>query len=124
MPTDPTPEKIEEGTEYIPTPTVLPKMIFMAENMPSLVVSRSAKGGLGVRRMLGVSGWQRSCCAGEAMISVSPDCFGVSGDGMRCVAIAKNVGVGSRVAVSYGLHRDASVLTRSLLGCWTSPSAS
>lgn len=35
-PTEPTELKIEEGIEYIPTPTVLPRMMLMAEKVPSV----------------------------------------------------------------------------------------
>lgn len=34
-PTEPTELNIEEGIEYIPTPTVLPRMMLIAEKVPS-----------------------------------------------------------------------------------------
>jgi hypothetical protein len=37
MPTEPTPAKIDDGTENTPTPSVFPMMILMAENVPSLL---------------------------------------------------------------------------------------
>jgi hypothetical protein len=35
-PTEPTELNTEEGMEYIPTPTVLPRIMLMAEKVPSL----------------------------------------------------------------------------------------
>lgn len=44
IPTDPTPAKIADGTVYAPTPTVLPKMILIADmtpNFPSSLLTAS-----------------------------------------------------------------------------------
>jgi len=49
-PTEPTELNTEEGMEYIPTPTVLPRIMLMAEKVPSLPL-QDGKSNCGVRGM-------------------------------------------------------------------------
>lgn len=60
-PTDPTELNIDEGTEYIATPTVLPKIMLMAEKVPSLPSEDS-------RSNCGVEGTKPEVFEGETRV--------------------------------------------------------